>query len=325
MTILFFMHDSWGGGTTTYTLHLHAGMLAAGLQPRIVRPRPRGESHSRVIGKTGVPYWNVDAGEALRLARKHPSLIVASADPKILAFAPDLVDRLLAAGTRVVLHDPTEFNNFGGPPPDPICVRPAGKRASGGGVFVPHPYVRVFDRWEYESDEREWTGVSVARVTFRKRTHLICEANRALRKSEQIQIRGSENRLYTRHVLGPKYGFVQGTTGFDVVMGEGARLCARARYHVDFTKFPDDGGGTQYTILEAWDAGAVNVVHSDWLEQKGELEHGANCIGVEGPDELVRLVRSDKRHGEIVNQGYAMLKRHDAVRVARMVQREISR
>ena len=47
-----------------------------------------------------------------------------------------------------------------------------------------------------------------------------------------------------------------------------------------------DGGGTQYTFFETWNAGTGLIIHADWLRPDDEMRPGVNCIAVDGPAEL---------------------------------------
>lgn len=332
---LFFMYRSFGGGTTSYTVHLFEGMRRAGLNPKIYRVKERGEERERPFAKyDGVTYRNVDSEEALKIAGSTPSLMTAPCNSKFLEFDPTIIAKLMKVGMRVTVHDPNEFEIYDHLEKDrksfvPFCIRPSMKKFFPRAVFVPHPYVREYQTKEYEHVKRPHLAVSVARVTFVKRTHLILEANAKLPEKSRVVLRGAENRLYTRFKvqrLFPK--FKQGRSGFPMVWGASARECAAGTYAVDFTWFPDDGGGSQYSSLEAWDAGTVNVIHEDWLRYKGEMVAGENCLAVDGADGLARLLvrpLADSSVAEIVDFGYAALKKHDPATVAKQYHRELTR
>lgn len=331
---LFFMYRSFGGGTTSYTVHLFAGMQRAGLNPKIYRVKERGEDKERPFSRyDGVTYRNVDSAEALRIARSTPSLMTAPCNSKFLQFDPNIIGKLMKAGMRVTVHDPNEFEIYDHLERDrksfvPFCIRPSMKQFFPKAIFVPHPYVREFEDIEYRPRDREHLAVSVARVTFVKRTHLILEANAKLPERSRVVLRGAENRLYTRFKVLPLFPkYKQGGTGFPMTWGASARECAKGHYAVDFTWFPDDGGGSQYSSLEAWDAGTVNVVHEDWLRYEGEMVAGDNCLAVDGADGLAKLLSRpfDDSMPEMINDGYEALRRHDPAKVALQYHRELTK
>jgi hypothetical protein len=106
-------------------------------------------------------------------------------------------------------------------------------------------------------------------------------------------------------------------------------LCSRYRYHVDFTKFDGDGGGTQYAQLEAIDAGCVPIMHTDWL-LAGECPW---TMYAGGPESLARILKAawdDRTSGyyketdEIIkHHGLALLKAHDHVRIGKKYAQEL--
>lgn len=329
---LFFMYRQFGGGTTSYTVHLYEGMRRAGLNPKIYRVKERGEHFERPFSKyEGVKYRNITPEEGLEIARTTPSLMTAPCNSKYLDFDPEIIGKLMKAGMRVTIHDPNEFQIYDhldniDKMRAPFCIRPTMKRFFPNAIMIPHPYVREYDRREYEPDKRKYHAVSVARVTFVKRTDMILEANRKLPKKLKIVLRGAENRLYTKHVITPMFPeYVQGQVGFPMTWGASARECANGKLAVDMTWFPEDGGGSQYSFMEAWDAGTVNIIAKDWLRYKGEMLDGVNCIAVEDSDEMAKKVRdlADADVSDMVNAGYKALEAHDPVKVARRYYKEL--
>lgn len=333
---LFFMYRTFGGGTTSFTVHLYEGMRRAGLNPKIFRVKERGEHFTRPFAKyEGVEYRNITSEEAIKIAKHNPSVLVAPCNSKFLQFDPTIIAKLMKAGMRLVIHDPNEFEIY-----DhlenrhtikrPICIRPTMKQFFPDAVFIPHPYVREYPKNNAPLPaKRPWHAVSIARITFVKRTQIIVEANTKLPKNKQVVLRGAENRLFTRFKILPYYPeFKQGGYGFPMVWGASARECAKARYAVDLTWFPDDGGGSQYSFMEAWDAGAINVIHEDWLRYKGEMKAGKNCLTVTDAKTLVKLLKEslhpDKQY-ELIKQGYASLKKHDPIDVAEQYAEELMR
>lgn len=332
---LFYMRRDFGGGATSFTVHLFAGMVRAGYSPKIYRVSARGERKERPFAKyEDVTYQNVTIDEATSIVRTMPSLLVAPVHSKDIPFAPSAIVDLVKLGMSVVTHDPNEFKvydhlqQFGATELRPICIRPTMLRFFKEAVFIPHPYVREFDEQPAPA-ERELLAISVARTTFVKRTAMIVEANALLRAQDRVVLRGAVNRMYEHHVLLKKYPrhYKPGQGGFPLTWGASARECARAKFAVDLTYFPDDGGGSQYSFMEAWDAGTVNVIHEDWLRYPGEMKVGVNCITVDGPVKLADCMKygRDEDVSTIVEAGYAALKNHDAEQVARAYYEEITK
>ena len=344
---LFFMYRTFGGGTTSYTVHLAKAMMEAGIKVHIYRVKERGEeSHIRrpFAKYKGIKYRNIDAATALKKVKQRPALMTAPCNSKYLPFAPTIITDLMKEGMRVVIHDPNEFeiyDHLDGKKwkfkHQPFCIRPSMQKFFPKANFIPHPYIREYSAIEYagEHKERPHLAVSVARVTFVKRTEIILEANKILRengyKKDQVVLRGAENRLYTRFKLQKLFPeFKQGGTGYPMVWGASARECAKGVFALDFTWFPDDGGGSQYSFMEAWDAGTINIIHKDWMRTPGEMSSHptnrakGNCIAVSGASEAadwLMLYRQSRRWREdcleIAGNGELTLKRyHDPVKVA---------
>lgn len=344
--VLFYMPRAPGGGSTSFAVHLHRGMQLAGLNPMLYRVTQRGEDRTRQLAKyDGVYYRNVSPAEAERLVTSQPSLMVAACSARDTPWDTDIIPRLIAKGMRVVAHDPNEFKIYdhhgalqalgAGKVRPVIAIRPTMLAFYPDAVVIPHPYVRCYDndeeplmRWP------ELNAVSVARVSFVKRTELILDANRLLPDNKKVVLRGAENRLYTRHRLRDLYPeFKSGSTGTPLAWHAGAKECRRASYAIDMTYFPQDGGGSQYSFMEAWDAGAVNVIHSDWLrychqwpcEMDARAASG-NCMSVGSAAELAKVLEESLADlAPVVHAGYAALAKHDAATVAHAYYEELTR
>lgn len=335
MIALFFLYQTFGGGSTSFTVHLYEGMRRAGLNPQIFRVKERGETFTRPFTKyDGVRYRNVTVQEALKIAKHNPSLLVAPCHSKHLKFCPDLIHRLMKAGMRIVVHDPNEFEVYDhltdrNKVKRPICIRPTMKQFFPDAVFIPHPYVREFSNSNVPLHiERPWNAVSIARITFVKRTDMIIEANARLPARKRVVLRGAENRLFTRFKILPKFpDFKQGIYGFPMTWGASARECAKAKFAVDLTYFPNDGGGSQYSFMEAWDAGTINIIHEDWLRFKGEMKANKNCLTISSVDDLVKILKEslhpDKVY-ELISCGYKALSIHDAEVIAQQYAEELN-
>jgi hypothetical protein len=305
---LLYARRDVGGGSTSYAVHLYRAMQMAGIPVKMYRLASTSRDTPRRMAKYyGVDCWYIDPEQACALVREVPTLLVGPEHSRKLP-EPDLLRHLIALGMRIVVHDPNEFMSSGHTSRDgvydhlrdkslikrPICIRPTMKQFFPDAVFIPHPYVRCMGNDEWEPLMRRKPACSIARITFVKRTHLILEANAVLPKRLQVQLHGAENRLYTRFKLQQKLGFnfKQGGYNLPLTHGVSARKASEYTFAVDFTYFPQDGGGSQYTFMEAWDAGTINVIHEDWLRYQGEMAHGLNCIAVASPAELVELLRN---------------------------------
>lgn len=322
---LFFTWRAFGAGTTTFTAHLAKGLLAAGIEPIILRPKARSEAFTRPFAHyTGLRYRNVSSAEALKIARQMPSLLTAPCPAKHLA-DPEIIHKLAKTGMQATIHGLLDmrvhqklgtlhlFSNI-------YVVRSMLRDHIKHANYIPHPYVRVFDKLP-DLVGRKYHAVSIARITFIKNTHLICAANELLEKRVRIKLLGTEDRMYTRHKLQEAFpNFKQGGTGFPPSWDGGARACANAQFAVDMSDGASNGGGgTQYTFLEAWDAGAINVINADWLQHRGSMLRNINCYAAATSRNLADIVsiRRPDLELKIIMNGRKALEMHDATKVAR--------
>jgi hypothetical protein len=310
-------------GPATYTAELFRGLVLAKYAPTIYRVGKRDEGRERPYGAyNGVGYRIVTPETAYKIIKTTPSLLVSSCNPK--DFASVVLDKMIKAGMRVVIHDPREHENFlSGVPERPIIIRPAVKKHMKDGVFIPHPYTP-----RNIENQGKYLATSTARTTFIKRTTLILEANRILKKARlgTVMIMGAENRMYVHHVLRVKFPEYKSPPfqWFD----KGAEVAALGRFNVDFTGVKADGGGTQYTTLEAWDAGSIPVIHKDWVQgYDGEMADRKNCYAVDGANGLAELLQhGEKRYTkQMVTRGRECLAIHLSRDIARKTMKEITR
>jgi len=309
-------------GPATYTAELYRGLKLAGYTPVIYRVRDHDEQKFRAYGHyRDVTYKIVSPASAFGIIKRMPSLLVSSCNPK--DFNKEVLREMLKRGMRVVIHDPREEENFAyGVPERPIIIRPAVKKHFKDAVFIPHPYTP-----RNVQNEGKHIATSTARTTFIKRTTMILEANRVLKRARlgTVQIMGAENRMYVHHVLRVKFPEYKSPPfqWFD----KGAEVAALGRFNVDFTGVKADGGGTQYTTLEAWDAGSIPIIHEDWMRFKGEMEPGKNCYAVDGAKGLAELLQhgEKKYNAAMVKRGREGLTIHDSRTIARRTMKEVTR
>lgn len=226
------------------------------------------EKKKRQLGEYGVWYQNVSYESALKGSGVW-LLAGAPTDATLATQALDLVDR---SGGACVFHDPNEFKLY--PHWDfadrnrVICIRETGLDSIPRGTFIPHPYVRV----AANSQKTTRTGaVSIARISAVKNSLWILEANEVLPADKRVVLAGSLNRFWWNFTVKPKHPnwpMPEGS-GFARQGDAAVKACMGYRYMVDLTIFQNDGGGTQYSFLEAMDAGAVPVMTSNWCSYKG--------------------------------------------------------
>ncbi len=301
----------------TFTAHLAEGFRLAKIPFMIRRPRPRTEIKSRDFGY-GHFYWNTNLDD---MDPKESHLIVCSSKK-----FKDEVKYLLDSGAHIVIHDPTELKYLEGVEYKhiPIVIRPSMKKNIGH--YIPHPYHPLNQqRWSYKQRKM---AVSISRIDFDKHTEIILDANRLLAKNLEVEIRGFENRLYTKFKIMPAYPeWRQSINAYPREFRYATKLCGQYRYMVDMSAIKNDGGGTQYTFLEAMDAGTTCILNEEWFDyHQGEMEIGKNCHAVRNGVQLTSLLRGlkDSMRTKLVMGGDAIIAAHDAKLIARRYRKYVT-
>ena len=343
---LLYLSRSRYGGWVTFTSHLYHGLL--GRPPtshdrfqtsevhEVVRITGRSEKTQRDMGNY-VPYRNMCEEDVFEI--EEPILITA-----LDKHHRELAMKLLEQGAYIVIHDPTELRN---PefrefidPKQVIVIRKSMLKHMPEATYIPHPYMALnrtdpldFEEW----DDRPLNAISISRLDFDKNSHWLFEANRKLPLNKQIVIRGSENRMYTKTRIVPKYPeYVQDSDRleedraiFKLDFRGAIDLCKTARYMTDFSVIKGDGGGTQYTFLEAIDAGTICLLHKNWIRRNDSMEdkgENQNCLSFSNWKLVANFLEGKmQQHISIFirSNSVKLLIKHDAVRIAAIYVRTV--
>jgi len=310
---LFYLTPNTFGGWVTYTYHLYKALEDNGVTVNLYKIGNRTEKKSREFGYS-LTYRNLSMEDALSL--EGYNLILATSKKFI-----EKADQLLRAGSFITIHDPTEIKNI----PDSldssrvIVIRKAGLKAFPEATFIPHPYKRNYKDNTYNPDRLSHC-VSVCRIDFDKKTEILLEANETLEPANRIEIYGFENRLYTKFKIKPRFpNWEQSVSAYPREEGAASAILKDSIFHVDMSNIVGDGGGTQYTFLEAWDAGAINILNDTWIIQGDTMVPGENCLAVKDSEELVTILNETdiSTLEDIAANGYECLKVHDHVSIGK--------
>tara|TARA_R100000655_G_scaffold33022_1_gene65133 strand:- start:10145 stop:11149 length:1005 start_codon:yes stop_codon:yes gene_type:complete len=314
---LFYNSPNTYGGWVTYTSHLIDTLQAVGAEVSLFKIRPRSEKRTRNFGYDK-RYRNISMEEAL--ARSNVKLIVAGAKN-----FKKTTDTLYHDGNAfIVVHDPTELKNL----PEPldmnrcVVIRQRGVETlplANNSILLPyrptfirHPYVQK----ELPFASRKHLAISTSRIDFDKHTEILLDANRLLPENKKIVIRGFENRLYTKFKIVPKYPeWVQSKAHYPRENDYAFNLMCDYIFNVDMTLIKGDGGGTQYTWLEAWNAGCIPIIHREWLlDTPDDMRENYNCIVIETAKQLAEVLQmpmSDTVLQDFRQNGFDSLKQHE--------------
>lgn len=315
---LFYLSGNTTGGWVTYTAHLIYGLQSIGVDVSLFKIGNNTERKTRRFGYD-CSYTNLSLEDAVSAVKSSPSVITA-----LQKNFRDNAAILLEAGAWLVVHDPAEFKNLQLANCDDryITIRKAVQRQVPKSIFVPHPYKRYYPSGTVSTGKIH--ACSVSRIDFDKHTEIILEANRILPPEKRVQIHGFENRLYTKFKICPDYPeWQQSVSAYPREKQAAVEICHEATFSVDMSIIKGDGGGTQYTFMEAMDAGSVNILHDAWILPDDEMipieDPGGNCLTVVNGEELAQVLKTELSSAErdsLLLNSDELLAQHDPAKVA---------
>ena len=239
-------------------------------------------------------------------------LLVTAIDKTYYEYLDKLPD-----GTYIVIHDPTEVTGKGKEPVlaalkrfRVITIRDSVKRflKEQFGIksrFILHP----FYEYPFKKDKHPSKAVSISRVDFDKHTDIILKANKHLK--DPVDIYGAINRQYVFFKL-KELGFTKYYKGgFEKSFEELGEILEDAKYVVDMSVIKNDGGGSQYTFLEAIYERCALVINRKWIEgSKTDFIDKENCFVVANEEELESLLNKDPSTSRVVKGAEKLLAPH---------------
>ncbi len=313
MTSLLYLAKPTIGGWVTFTAHL--SLLKDFPIYRIGKRTElkQGDPKLRNFGYTR-NYQNITVEDLLA---KGTDILVTAVDKSGYEHLDKLPD-----GTKLVIHDPTELkanqnyllnhlHRF-----KCLTIRESVhqylKSKGIESTFLHHPYVSLVD---YIENGQKSGSVSISRIDYDKHTEIILKANELL--LEPIDIYGSKNDRYVYHKLKSLDTMKPNTPGsnyrgsFPKCFSNLAQILNSSKFVIDMSRIKDDGGGSQYTFLEAIDFNCALILHKDWVNtDKSCFTPGVNCFAVQNEDELVELLNSEPEVTEIIKNAKHLLEPH---------------
>ena len=268
-------------------------------------------------------YQNINIETAVNLSEQFKSIISAQ-DKNFI----EATDKLLKNNTKIVIHDPNEMkdiflNTIKKNNSKPIVIRESNvKNLKDSGInsyFIKHPYL-TFNK---KKNNKNKLAVATSRVDFDKHTEIIVEANMKLKEHidyNKIEIYGAENRLYTFHKLNklnPDWRKdYRGTFGNE--LGSVFKILNPSKYMIDMSAIKKDGGGSQYTFLEGWDAQCIIILNKKWnLGASDIMQSNKNCVFVEDANDLKKILESNNNFENLIQSGLENLKMFDGKKLAK--------
>jgi hypothetical protein len=277
MKLLYLAKPTYGGWVT-FTAH-----MSLKYNYDVIKCSKRTEKRSRPFGY-GVNYQNMSIEDILLIPEEE--LLVVACDKHKRHVLDCLRD-----GTSIVIHDPTEFKTFNFTVYNTavnlerfniFTIRKTVKdllkeKFDLDAVFKLHPFY-AYDlnagltnaqilALDAETFERKG-AVATSRIDFDKHTDVIIEANK---HGANIDIYGKKNDLYVYHKImkNPDLNeeFEKSYKGsFGKSFEEINKILIPAKFMVDMSAIKGDGGGSQYSFLEAIYSKCVLIISEKWIE-----------------------------------------------------------
>ena len=292
---LVYMSKPVYGGWVSFTAHLSNKYKCP-----LYKIGKRTESRKRPFGYA-ITYQNITIDELIKL----PNLLITCIDKKYYEYLPTIKD------ATIVIHDPTELK-----PPVLECL----KRFK---IITIRKTVSELLKTKYNLDNRliyhpfyefprilknKIKAVSLSRVDFDKNTDIIVKANDS---GCEIDIYGAVNDLYVYHKL-RHTNFKNYYKGrFPKTFQAINEILADCKYVVDMSSIKNDGGGSQYTFLEAIYMDCALILNKKWVDGvETPFKHKHNCFIVSNHEELSSLLKSNPDTTEICKNAKELLKNH---------------
>ena len=297
---LYYMARPVYGGWVSFTAHLSLkhDLPVYKLASRTEK-KGDGSPTLREFGY-GVKYQN-RAADDLPPTSKHLITAIDKTNYKYLKDFPD--------GTMIVIHDPTEVNSKAAAPLVAelrrfkiITIRKSVqeyllKTLHLKSKFLLHP----FYPYRFDKEEKPSDCVSISRIDFDKHTDILLKANKQLTKP--ILIYGAHNRLYVHFKLEGLNFKKYYKGGFEKSFEQLSKILENAKYVVDMSVIKHDGGGTQYTFLEAIHQECALIINEKWVANwETPFVHKKNCFVVKDEHDLVRLLQNEDPPVENINK-----------------------
>ena len=90
-------------------------------------------------------------------------------------------------------------------------------------------------------------------------------------------------------------------------------ILSNCKYMIDMSTIKDDGGGTQYTFLEAIYNDCILILHNDWINKGTTFKNNVNCLSVKNEIELKDILNGEREYDKevILKNARDILKNHE--------------
>jgi hypothetical protein len=299
MHLLYLAKPTYGGWVT-FTAH-----LALKHSLPLLKISKRTESRHRPFGY-GVTYQNIAIDEL-----PQGPLIISAIDRNFYDLLPHIPDN-----TYVVIHDPSEVTKKTSPlllehlkRLRIITIRQSVKDYLQDTYGLPSTFLlHPFFPYPLSDSDPKMGAVSVSRIDFDKHIDIILEANAG------VKLYGSANGRYVHFKLDRTAYNAAYCGSFPKTFDSISDILRPARYVVDMSMIHKDGGGTQYSFLEAIYEGCILIIHTKWINGKPTpFKHMHNCIIVDSPRALAAAIACTEDLSHIPENAKEILAPHIAI------------
>ena len=307
------------GGCATFTAHL----LHTLNRNQVFRVARRFEIKKRNFGY-GIRYQNI----TLEYFDAVKSIFITDMFQHFECLEK-LIKREDKGEVTIVIHDPGEISKFNEPYLkywNIITIRKSMQqflqnRYGIESKFIYHPFYpypihqqQGDNNADEEQEEKGTQAVSISRIDYNKNIEIIQDANREAKNP--VKIYGWANSKYVSQQLDPEIfnQYYQGkyVKSFNAT----SEILRKAKFMVDLSFLPNDGGGTQYTFLDAIYHNCAIILNRKWIENVDakyrDFKEGENCYAVSNAEELRELLNNAKDidTSKVVQNARKLLDRH---------------
>lgn len=317
MRNLFYMAKPSYGGWVSFTSHLYHKfnfqLYKVGKRTETLK---NGKPRLRNFGYN-VFYQNISKENVKNIN----NILITAIDKHFYQYLEYFPDK-----TSIVIHDPTEvkgkscqqlidnLSRF-----NVITIRETVQKylkdvLNISSIYLPHPFYPY-----HKTISPKLSTVATSRIDFDKHTDIILKTNQLLPSDKKIDIYGAKNDLYVYHHLTNKLNLslenYKGTfeKSFEMLND----ILSPAKFVVDLSAIRYDGGGTQYTFLEAIYQDCILILNSKWVKfgvnetiPNSPFKEGFNCLLVSNEEDLSNILRQKLNFDKLRKNARKILEPH---------------
>jgi hypothetical protein len=308
---LFYLSNYRYGGGTTFTAHL---LHTLSLKHILCLT----DAFKNNVGKFGygITYYK----KSVEFLRELKHIFIANMYKNF-----HLLDKLKDKDITIVIHDPGELYKDNEPYIKNWAVIVIRKSVQNylknkygiDATFLYHPfypYQKHFSKSDDNKVNDRCLSVSISRIDYYKNIDVILKANKGLHNP--VRIFGLQNHEYIASQLnGLKFeDYYHGL--FNKSFNQVSKILCKSKFMVDLSELPNDGGGTQYTFLEAIYNDAAIILNRKWIENVErcycDFKEGYNCLAVSNERDLRELIKNYRNTdtAKVTKNAKKLLSRH---------------